>query len=124
MLAVAGNLSAIGVSAPGATQSGDLDAVQPRLARAAEDFEAQMMKELLKPMTSGNGLTGPEDDEEGSGGALGEFACEALGRALSAQGGFGIATRIERELSHSGTLPATAKGTRTRQFSPGISGRK
>ena len=88
--------------------------VQPRLVRAAHEFEAQMMKELLRPMTSANALTG-EDDDEGGGGALGEFASEALGRALSEQGGFGMANRIIADLSHSGnqrgSLPVTATST-------------
>jgi Rod binding domain-containing protein len=74
---------------------------QPRLVRAAHEFEAQMMKELLKPMSGGDALFG-EDSETGSGGALGEYASEALGRSLSEQGGFGIANRIVRGLSHSG----------------------
>jgi Rod binding domain-containing protein len=76
----------------------------PRLVRAAREFEGQMMKELLKPMTQASGLTGEEADEsEGSGGVLGEFACEALGQALSQRGGFGIADRIIEQLSHSGS---------------------
>jgi hypothetical protein len=45
-----------------------------------------MMKELLEPMTGKDALTG-EDEEAGGGagssGALGQFATEALGRALS-----------------------------------------
>ena len=53
------------------------------------------------------------DDDEGSGGALGEFAQEALGRALSERGGFGIATSIVKQLSHAGnqngTEPVTGK---------------
>ncbi|MGD0830646.1 MAG: hypothetical protein ABR907_06870, partial [Terracidiphilus sp.] len=63
---------------------------QPRLVHAAHEFEAQMMKELLKPMTSGaNGLDGEDSDSaSGSAGALGEFASESLARALSDQGGF------------------------------------
>jgi Rod binding domain-containing protein len=80
--------------------------------RAAHEFEAQMMKELLKPMTGTNGLDGEDDDSaSGSGGALGEFASEALGRALSEQGGFGIANRIVQDLSHSGNKDATGKVT-------------
>ncbi len=74
-------------------------APQPRLVRAAHEFEAQMMKELLKPLNAGDALTG--EDEDG-GGTLGEFASEALGRALSEQGGFGLANRIVSDLSHSG----------------------
>lgn len=76
--------------------------VQPRLVHAAHEFEGQMMKELLKPMTTSSGLTGGEDDDSGSGGALGEFATECLGRALSEQGGFGIAHQIIGDLGRSG----------------------
>ena len=70
---------------------------QPRLVRAAHEFEAQMMKELLKPMTGRRrayrrGRT--IGRSWGSNGALGEFASEALGQALSQHGGFGMADRI------------------------------
>jgi Rod binding domain-containing protein len=81
------------------------DAAAPRLVRAAHEFEGQMMKELLKPMTDSDPLTG-DDDGSGSGGALGEFATEALGRALSERGGFGVATKIVNQLTHSGNTIA------------------
>jgi Rod binding domain-containing protein len=81
---------------------------QLRLTRAAHEFEAQMMKELLKPMTGEDALGG-EGGGVGSGGALGEFASEALGRALSERGGFGIAHRIVQDLSHSSTHNVTGK---------------
>jgi Rod binding domain-containing protein len=86
---------------------------QPRLVRAAHEFEAQMMKELLKPMTSASELTGGEEDDaiSGSTGALGEFASEALGRALSEHGGFGIADSIVQNLSQSGNSTEPAKVT-------------
>ena len=86
---------------------------QPRLVRAAHEFEAQMMKELLKPLTSGDSLTGDGDSSSaGSTGALGEYASEALGRALSDQGGFGIANRIVKELSPSGNQTGPRQVTR------------
>jgi Rod binding domain-containing protein len=85
-----------------AAPASDPTAPSPRLVNAAHEFEAQMMKELLKPMTGGDALTNDGDEDQGSGGALGEFASEALGRALSDRGGFGIATSIVKELS----LPA------------------
>ena len=73
-----------------------------------------MMKELLKPMSEGNSIMGEDQDsgtDSGSGGALGEFASEALGRALSDQGGFGIASKIVQDLSktenRAGTTPVT-----------------
>jgi len=85
---------------------------QPRLVRAAHEFEAQMMKELLKPMTASDGLTGDEGDSgSGSSSALGEFASEALGRALSEQGGFGIARSIVQQLSRSGNPSHSAEVT-------------
>lgn len=85
----------------------------PRLMRAAQEFEGQMMKELLKPLNQADALTGADDSGEGSSGALGEFANEALGQALSRHGGFGIANSIVRQLSHSGTPPGSAKVTQT-----------
>jgi Rod binding domain-containing protein len=71
------------------------------------------MKELLKPMTRASSLTGEDDDssDSGSNGALGEFASEALGRALSNGGGFGIANQIVKELSHSGNQNGTGTVT-------------
>ncbi len=80
-------------------------APSPRLVKAAHEFEGQIMKELLKPMTNGDGLTGADDDTDsgaGSNGALGEFASETLGQGLSERGGFGIADRIIQELSNTG----------------------
>ncbi|MGH9562848.1 MAG: hypothetical protein ACRD3S_15455 [Terracidiphilus sp.] len=79
---------------------------------AAHEFEGQMMKELLKPMTAGDALTGADDDTDsgaGSGGALSEFASETLGQALSKRGGFGIANRIIGELSHTGNQDGNGK---------------
>ena len=78
-----------------------LDVPQPRLVKAAHEFEAQLMKELLKPMTSGGSPT-TDEGESGSGGILGEFAAEALGRSLSEHGGLGIADRIVQSLSRTG----------------------
>lgn len=86
----------------------------PRLVKAAHEFEAQMMKELLKPMTGRDALTGEDADggeDAGATGALGEFASEALGQAISKQGGFGIADYILRELSRSGHLSGSGKVT-------------
>jgi Rod binding domain-containing protein len=76
----------------------------PRLVHAAHEFEAQMMQELMKPLNHDTSLTGGDEDgdDSGSQGALGEFASEALGRAMSEHGGFGIAASIVKELSASG----------------------
>ena len=101
-------------SAAAATSTTGANVPQPRLVKAAHEFEAQMMKELMKPLNHGSSLTGADadaDDDSGSGGALGEFASEALGRALSERGGFGIATSIVKQLSHGGNQSGTASVT-------------
>ena len=76
----------------------------PRLVQAAQEFEGLMMKELLKPMANGGSIGGDDsgDADAGAGGALGEFASEALGQAVSRQGGLGIAHSIVRDLTRSG----------------------
>jgi Rod binding domain-containing protein len=77
------------------------------------------MKELMAPLTRGASVPGvggsgcgDDDQESGSAGALGEFAAEALGQALSAAGGFGIANQILGEIGHAvaptGNQPARA----------------
>ena len=100
------------IEAATTTAAADANTPQPRLVRAAHEFEAQMMKELLKPMTDSDGLGGDADESgSGSNGALGEFATEALGRALSEQGGLGIATSIVHSLSHAGNSPHAAQVT-------------
>ncbi len=105
-----------GTAAAAATQAAS--APSPKLVQAAHEFEGQMMKELLEPMMSGDALTGAEDGDSdlgsssgaGSTGALGEFASEALGKALSDHGGFGIADRIVKELSRSGSYDGNHHG--------------
>ena len=114
-LSIAGNgLSGTGqpgtaVAVPGAA------APEPRLIRAAHEFESQMMTELLKPLTQGG-----EDEESGANGALGSFAAEALGRGLSEQGGLGIARSVLASLSHTGNQPRTGEVTRTGNGNTGM----
>jgi len=93
-------------------------APQPRLVRAAHEFEAQLMKELLKPLTAGSGL-GASEDDTGSAGAMDEYAGEALGRGLSDRGGFGIADRMIAQLSQSGNRTASVPVTANRHSNNG-----
>ena len=99
----------------------------PRLVRAAHEFEAQMMKELLEPLTSsGSSLEGDQSEESASGsaGALGTFASEALGQAISAAGGFGIANKILGTLSHSGHPAGSGNEIRNLQRESAVSDSK
>jgi Rod binding domain-containing protein len=106
----------LSVTAAAAATAGGADVASstptPRLVNAAHEFEAQMMKELLKPMMSANNPEGEEDETaSGSGGALGDFATEALARGLSEQGGFGIASSIVKQLTPSGNKQVTTPVT-------------
>jgi Rod binding domain-containing protein len=73
--------------------SAEASTLPPRLIKAAHEFEAQMMKELLKPMTTGDSFL-LKDGGADDGGILGEFSVEALSQALSERGGLGISRRI------------------------------
>lgn len=78
---------------------------EPRLVKAAHEFEAQLMKELLRPMVQSEGIG--EDADSGSEGALSDFGAEALGQGLSSRGGLGIADELIRSLSRNGTQPSS-----------------
>jgi len=87
------------IAASASAQFGEAAAhPEPRLVKAAHEFEAQLMKELLTPMTHAVGADN-DDADSGSGGALADFAAESLGQALSLHGGLGIADGIIRNLS-------------------------
>ena len=89
-------------SASGSTD-GTSSTPQPRLVNAAHEFEAQLMKELLKPVGESFSASGDDGDGDSeSGGVLGEYATESLARAISNQGGLGIANQIIHSLSTNG----------------------
>jgi flagellar protein FlgJ len=89
-------------------------AANPRLTHAAHEFEASLMGELLKPMQKVSGLTGDDEEEEGSGSALAGFATESLARVISERGGFGIADRVLHELNRTGPDHAGLPGPKER----------
>lgn len=97
--------TASGAAKPDAARSGADD---PRLKSAAHEFEASLMQEFLKPLQH-DALFAPEDSDdagegsEGAEGSLMSFGSQALAKAISERGGFGIATRI---LDHFRTSPA------------------
>lgn len=84
-----------------------MSADDPRLKSAAHEFEASLMQEFLKPLQQ-DSLFAPENsdgtdgsldmdgsgDADGSSSALMSFGSEALAKAISERGGFGIATKI------------------------------
>ena len=92
---------------PALTGHSPMSADDPRLKSAAHEFEASLMQEFLKPLQhdplfapgESDGSNDPDnvnnsDDDQGSSGALMSFGSEALAKAISERGGFGIATKI------------------------------
>ncbi len=124
-------MSSLNAVTPNVSQSGTLAAAapstvlstaatpQPRLVKAAHEFEAAMMKELMAPLEPGHDPLGGEA-EDGSSSALGSFAGEALGKAISEHGGFGIAKSIIHQLTgnHSGNSPVPKNHVASASNSP------
>lgn len=77
--------------------------VSPRLRQAAEEFEAQMMKELLQPLSHAEGAENGEE-QGGFEEALGSYSLDALGTAISKSGGLGIAKEILAHFSRNGKV--------------------
>jgi Rod binding domain-containing protein len=98
--------------------TGNAATPSPRLVRAAHEFEGQLMEQLLKPMTDSDGLTG--ESVSGSAGALGSFATETLGQALSAQGGLGLADEIIRDLTPHGREGTSKSWTESTKRRPAV----
>ena len=91
MLALSATSQAATIRSGGpAANSSSERGLDPRLAPAAHEFEASLMKEFLKPLEKdplfGNGT--------GQAGTLMSFGTEALAQAISERGGFGIADKI------------------------------
>jgi peptidoglycan hydrolase FlgJ len=82
-----------------------LTSQNPRLQSAAHEFEASLMQEFLRPLThdslfSEKSSEGDESEGSGNADALMSFGSQAMAKAISERGGFGIATQI---LNHFGT---------------------
>lgn len=68
---------------------------QTKLADAAQQFEASLMQELLKPMRSGeDSWGGDKDSDDGGSDTISSFGTEAMAKAISRGGGFGIAKQV------------------------------
>jgi Rod binding domain-containing protein len=83
---------------PGLTAAPETAQQNPRLASAAHEFEASLMKEFLQPLQHDSLFTEDGDnDEDGAGGSAGtlmSYSAEMMAKAISEHGGFGIAQEI------------------------------
>lgn len=71
-----------------------------KLTSAAQSFEAMMLDQMLKPLHFGAGIEdGAEASEGGAADTIKGIATDALGKALAASGGVGIARKIVKEVA-------------------------
>ena len=68
---------------------------QAKLVDAAQQFEAAMLQELLKPMQHGQDSWGGElKSDDSASDTISSFGTEAIAKAISKGGGFGIAKQV------------------------------
>jgi flagellar protein FlgJ len=69
---------------------------QAKLVDAAQQFEAMMLQEMLKPMRGGDDSWGGEEgsDSDSASDTISSFGTEAFANAISKEGGFGIAKQV------------------------------
>jgi flagellar protein FlgJ len=85
---------------PGVAGMASPDAKMTKLTGAAQTFEAMMLNEMLKPMHFGAGVAdGAEESEGGASDTIKGMATDALGKALAAAGGVGIARKIVSQVT-------------------------
>lgn len=94
--------------------------VDPRLKPAAEEFEASLMQELLKPMEKDPLFASSSGDGsmlgEAGGSTWTDLGTQSLAKAMAQAGGFGIASKIMAEVAAEakqahGAKPAAEGGT-------------
>lgn len=72
-----------------------------KLTDAAQQFEGMLLQELLKPLRSKNDdgwNDGDEDSEDGSD-TINSFGVEAVAKAISQNGGLGIARQVIQQVT-------------------------
>ncbi len=78
--------------------------LNPKLINAAHQFEASLMQELLAPLQKDSMSSPDSESDSGSGNAMSTFAGEAMARAISDRGGFGIATQLIAHFEQTASL--------------------
>ena len=79
-----------------------------KLLHAAQQFEALMLNELLKPLGKSAAI-GASEEDEGQNNVLGSFGVEAMAGALAKSGALGFADRIVRSVEQHDTKENSKK---------------
>jgi flagellar protein FlgJ len=73
---------------------------QAKLADAAQQFEAMLMQEMLKPMQAGQDSWGGEEKtDDPSADTISSFGTEAVAKAIAKGGGLGIARQVIQQVT-------------------------
>jgi peptidoglycan hydrolase FlgJ len=73
---------------------------QAKLIDAAQQFEATMLQELLKPMQHGqDGWGGEKKSDDSASDTISSFGTEAIAKAISKGRGFGIARQVVSQIT-------------------------
>jgi Rod binding domain-containing protein len=70
-----------------------------KLTDAAQQVEAMLMQEILKPMRSSEDEWGGEEKTDSASDTVSSFGTEALAKAVSQRGGLGIARQVVRQVA-------------------------
>ena len=70
-----------------------------KLVDAAQQFEAMLMQEMLKPMRKGEDSWGEDKDNDSASDTISSFGTEAVAKAISKGGGLGIAKQVIRQVT-------------------------
>ena len=93
MIESTSSATAAGMRTPATREKDD----PAKVLEAARQFEALLIGQMMKSMQSANGgLSG--DGEDGSSSCAMEYGQEAFARALSANGGLGLASLVAKGL--------------------------
>ncbi len=73
---------------------------QAKLVDSAQQFEATMLQELLKPMQHGqDSWGGDEKSDDTTFDTMSSFGTETMAKAISKGGGFGIARKVVSQIT-------------------------
>lgn len=98
-----------------ATQPAPAAAQHTQLVKAAREFEAMLMQEMLKPMRAKDPLFAEADASDSSqdGGVLQGFGTQAMAEGISAGGGLGIAKLVVRQVEREHASVAKERAAQT-----------
>src|SRR4051794_32257491 len=69
-----------------------------KLVDAAQQFEAMLMQEMLKPLRAGQDGWAGESNDDSAADTISSFGTEAVAKAISRGGGLGIAREVVQQI--------------------------